>query len=178
MNRVLHVGCGGTPLPPDFPPDQWEEVRLDINPDVKPDIVASITDMSCIDDASYEALYSSHNLEHLYAHEVPAALNEFRRVLKPGAQLFVAVPDLQAVAEQVAGGNLTGSLYESPSGPVAAIDILFGFRICIVAGNGHYCHRTGFTADSLLKLLGEAGFREVQVVRHLPEWALHVNAKV
>jgi predicted SAM-dependent methyltransferase len=30
-----------------------------------------------------DALYSSHNIEHVFAHEVVPTLKEFRRVLKP-----------------------------------------------------------------------------------------------
>ena len=59
---------------PAFNTDDWKEVRADINKDVNPDIIASMTDMSSIDDNSYDAIYSSHNIEHLYAHEVPLAL--------------------------------------------------------------------------------------------------------
>ena len=36
-----------------------------------------MTDMSMVDSAAVDAVWSSHNLEHLYAHEVPVALGEF-----------------------------------------------------------------------------------------------------
>ena len=47
--KVLHVGCGPPnpqSLHKQFRGEEWEEIRLDINPDVEPDIVGSITDMS------------------------------------------------------------------------------------------------------------------------------------
>ena len=57
-----------------FPPGKWVETRLDIDPSVKPDVVASMTDMSSVPDASCHAVYSSHNLEHLFPHELQQAL--------------------------------------------------------------------------------------------------------
>ena len=53
---VLHVGCGIRGLHPSFKPEQWQELRLDINPDVKPDIVSSITDMKDVSDESVHAI--------------------------------------------------------------------------------------------------------------------------
>ena len=78
MNKkFLHVGCGRlTKLhsTPEFNSDIWDEVRVDIDKSVNPDIVASMTDMSVIESENYDAIYSSHNIEHLFSHEVPIAL--------------------------------------------------------------------------------------------------------
>ena len=52
----------------------WREIRLDLDPAVQPDIVCSITDMSPVATDSVDAIWSSHNLEHLQRHEVPLAL--------------------------------------------------------------------------------------------------------
>jgi len=40
-------------------------------------------DMPAVADGSVDAIYSSHNIEHLYPDEIPVALKEFLRVLKP-----------------------------------------------------------------------------------------------
>lgn len=89
-------------------------IRLDIDPTFNPDIVGSITDMSAVADNSMDALYSSHNIEHLYPHEVQIALKEFLRVLRPDGFAIVACPDLQSVAELVAQDKLTEPAYQSP----------------------------------------------------------------
>ncbi|ABA81708.1 methyltransferase domain-containing protein [Rhodobacter sphaeroides] len=164
---VLHVGCGAAnpaKLPGDvFPAGDWRELRLDIDPGVAPDILASITGMPMVADGSVDAVWSSHNLEHLRPHEVPLALAEFHRVLRPGGFLLATLPDLQAVALLVAQGLLEEPAYVSALGPIAPLDILYGFRPAIAEGNDFMAHRTGFTAASLARHLGAAGFAEITV---------------
>jgi len=166
QKTVLHVGCGPKnpeALPPLFRSEEWREVRLDINPAVEPDIIGTITDMAAVADRSVDGVYSSHNLEHLYAHQVPLALAEFNRVLTDSGVALVTLPDMQAIAAFVAEGNLEETLYISPAGPIAAIDIFWGHRPAIAAGNDFMAHRTGFTAATLGQKLLAAGFAEVQV---------------
>ncbi len=175
QKTVLHVGCGPygrDSLHKTFRTKEWLEVRLDIDPSVKPDIIGTITDMSGVASEFADALYSSHNLEHVFNHEVPVALAEFYRVLKPGGFALITLPDIQKVAECVAEGNLEDTLYVSAAGPIAAIDILYGFGEAIARGNHYMAHRTGFTAQSLAKKMQEAGFRDIEVRReNLDLWA-------
>ncbi|MEG3838989.1 tetratricopeptide repeat protein [Microcoleus sp. herbarium14] len=164
--KVLHVGCGSyslSGLHETFRTDEWQEVRLDIDPNVKPDIISSITDMSSVSSQSFDAIWSSHNIEHIYHHEVAIALAEFYRVLKPGGFVLITLPDIQKVAEYVAEGNLEQPLYTSPSGPISALDILYGFGADIAKGKYYMAHRTGFTQQSLALKIQEAGFHPVEV---------------
>ncbi len=176
--RVLHVGCGAAApekLHPAFRGAAWHEVRLDIDADVSPDIVGSITDMAQIEAASFDAVFSSHNLEHLYPHEVPIALREFRRVLKPSGFALITLPDMQGVAELVAKGGLTQTAYVSPMGPITPLDMIYGFRPALANNNLFMAHHTGFTGQSLLAELGQAGFAYATVQRHsaaLCLWAI------
>jgi predicted SAM-dependent methyltransferase len=159
---LLNVGCGAIgpvdPLPSLFRSPGWGEVRLDIDPGVEPDIVASITDMSSIRSDSVDALWSSHNLEHLYDHDVGKAMAEFRRVLKPAGFVYLKVPDLQAVAEFMAANGAEKPAYESPAGPIAPLDMIYGLRTAIAAGHHYMAHRTGFTPHILERVLETAGF--------------------
>lgn len=168
MRTVLHAGCGDAGpdgLPVDFRGPNWREVRLDLDPNVKPDIVASITNLIGVADVSVDAVWTAHVLEHLFAHEVPLALREFFRVLKPGGTLALAVPDIQAVAERVANGGLEAVAYESPAGPICPIDMLYGLRWAIAQGNHYMAHKTGFTATTLGLKMGHAGLVNVVVDR-------------
>jgi hypothetical protein len=57
-----------------FAGSDWREVRLDIDKAVNPDIVGTMTDMKRFATKASMPFFSSHNIEHLYAHEVPRAL--------------------------------------------------------------------------------------------------------
>lgn len=168
MKTVLHVGCGvHTPdkLHETFRGPEWREVRLDINPAVKPDIVASMTDMSMVKAGTFDALYSSHNLEHLHPHDVPVALAEFRRVIKPSGFVLITVPDLQQVAEYVAADKAEEAILMTNKGPITPLDVMYGFRPFLANGNLFMAHNFGFTATTLGTFLREAGFASVNVER-------------
>jgi SAM-dependent methyltransferase len=141
---------------------RWEEVRLDIDPEVKPDVVGSITrlDLS-FSPQSFDALWSSHVLEHLYAHEVYPALRQFFRVLKPNGFALIMSPDLEAVAHHIIKHGIAAVAYESPAGPIRPLDMLYGHSRAIERGQYYMAHRTGFTAERLSNLLLSAGFSTV-----------------
>lgn len=157
----LHVGCGGLRSPhvsPGLRGTHWREVRLDIDPGVAPDIVASITDMEGVPNASVDVVYSAHNLEHLYPHEVPLALREFRRVLKPDGLLVATCPDLESVCRRLVEGGAASTAYTSEAGPIAPLDMLFGLRSALADGRLPMAHRFGFTAQTLADAAQAAGF--------------------
>ena len=176
---VLHVGCGppGHPsLHESFRGPGWHEVRLDVDPGVRPDIVASIADMSPVPDASVDAIYSHHNIEHVFAHEVPLVVSEFLRVLRPGGEAVVATPDLQAVAKAIAADRLELPLYRAQVGAITPLDVVYGLRRDIEGGREYMAHRTGFTLRTLASKLRQAGFVDVRV-QHGPTYTLWAQAR-
>ena len=77
IHTLLHVGCGHNRLDrttKGFNNKKWNEIRLDIDESVNPDLTGTMTEMSSVKDLSVDAIFSSHNIEHLYPHEVPVAL--------------------------------------------------------------------------------------------------------
>ena len=178
--KLLHVGCGHNDKSKTtdvFASEDWDETRLDIDDSVKPDLVCSITDMSVIEDGSYDAIYSAHNIEHLYAHEVPLALKEFHRVLNKKGIAFIRCPDLLTIAEYIVKGKIVEPMYQSPAGPVCPIDALFGMRSLLV-DNSFMAHRVGFTAELLTGSLKEVGFNNVVCARSLNAVELFAIASV
>jgi predicted SAM-dependent methyltransferase len=160
---VLNVGCG-YPSPQNlharFHSSDWHEVRIDIDPAVQPDFVCSITALAPIASNSVDAVWSSHNLEHIHHHEVPSALGEFFRVLRPGGLLLLTTPNLQKAAEFVAHDQLEHEIYRSPAGPITPFDMIFGHSASLARGQSFMAHKTGFTARTLERLLIETGFAD------------------
>jgi len=164
--KLLHVGCGPArknSTTRAFNTDEWEEIRLDIDPEVSPDIIGTMTNMSKVPDESVDAIFSSHNIEHLYPHEVPVALAEFLRALKPDGFAVITCPDLQSVCALVAQNKLLEPAYTTPI-PVAPLDILYGHRASLAHGNLFMAHRCGFTESALRQALSHAGFSVIATI--------------
>lgn len=99
-------------------------------------------------DASFDAVYCSHMLEHLHPDVAEHCLQEARRVLAPGGVLRLAVPDLDAM---VAGYD-----------PADPDQFLWG----VFQGRGARAKRSArhwwhYNAVSLEALLRRLGFRQV-----------------
>ena len=161
MKTVLHVGCGPQKKSNinGFNNDNWKEIRFDIDKKVKPDIVGTLTDMKLVETNSVDAIYSSHNIEHVFPHEVPIVLKEFYRVLKDDGMVVLRCPDLQSACEAIVNDKLLEPLYGSDAGPIAPIDLLYGYRESIALGNEYMAHKCGFTYSVLNSLFLEAGFK-------------------
>ncbi len=161
MKTLLHVGCNYKDKShlEGFNNDNWKEIRFDIDESVKPDIVGTLTDMKLVETASVDAIYSAFNIDHIYPHQVSTALREFYRVLKEDGMTFIICPDIQRVCEVVAQDKLVEPLYDSPTGPISPIDILYGHRRSIAQGNEYMAHKGGFTYSVLNGVLYGAGFK-------------------
>lgn len=110
------------------------------------------------DIGTFDCIYSSHCLEHLYPYEVPRALEEFKRVLNPGGALFVVVPDLEDVKPDTTVIASTGL------GPLCGLDMYYGLHTELES-NPHMAHHCGFIAPVLHDALLAAGFEQVKAER-------------
>ncbi|WP_084674851.1 class I SAM-dependent methyltransferase [Bradyrhizobium sp. WSM2793] len=167
MKRLLNAGSGpGTAqrIARMIVDHGWEETRFDIDPDVKPDVLGSILDLSgAFAPQSFDAVWSSHVLEHLYAHEVYPTLRQFHQVLKPDGFALIMSPDVESVAQFIVEHGIAAIAYHSPAGPIRPLDMLYGHSRAIGEGRVYMAHRTGFTAERLGNLLLMAGFPSVSV---------------
>lgn len=182
--KFLHVGCGTLTkvnTTEEFASDRWEEVRLDIDESVRPDIVASVLNLDMVEANSFDAVYSSHNIEHVFSHEVPSMLKEFIRVLNENGVFVVKCPNLLHVAELIANDKLTEAAYISPIGPITPLDMVYGHSDSIAKGNTYMAHKCGFTPKSLKKTLEESGFKSVGTLSRksqLDIWAVASVKKI
>lgn len=143
----LHIG-GNEPHP------EWK--ILDIEPRPEVDYIGDASDLSQFEDNSIAAIYASHVLEHFYYsidNELINTLKEWYRVLKPGGQLFISVPDLRKLCW----------LYLHPEFKFAdrthIMRIIFGGQT-----NIYDVHKVGFDVELLVIYLAEVGFKEYQQV--------------
>ncbi len=186
MKKLLHVGCGVATLeklPQGFNDGNWQEVRFDIDdaPEIGADILGTITDMSGVEDAHVDALYSSHNIEHVYYHQVLDVLKEFRRVTKPDGFCVITCPDMQTVAQYMADGKFDDPIYHSVSGPISALDIAYGHIASLRNGHEYMAHKMGFSLKLLGEFLGRAGFPKYLTKRRQDKhdlWAVAFNYDV
>lgn len=124
----------------------WKIVNIKPGPGV--DFVGSIMDLSAFGDGSVDELYASHVYEHLdYTSELPRALAEAHRVLKPGGVLRIGVPDLEVLGPLVASPRLS-------------LDDRFYVMRMIFGGQTDEFdyHSVGFTFDLLAGFLQQARF--------------------
>jgi SAM-dependent methyltransferase len=130
---------------------------------------------------SVDAVFSSHNIEHLYPFEVPIALKEFLRVLKPDGFVVITCPDLRSICQLVADDKLDDVAYQSPSGPITPLDVLYGHGPSLERGDHYMAHRSGFTQRTITQSLRGAGFSGVATMSrgrppHFDLWALATKA--
>jgi len=183
MKTFLHVGCGPKQKERTTKAlSSWNELRFDIDESVKPDLVGTMTDMSSVSSETVDAVFSSHNIEHLYPHDVPVALSEFVRVLKPDGIAVITCPDLKSVCALIADDKLTDAAYTSPAGPIAPIDILYGLKTSMARGNLYMAHRSGFTKKVLTATLQAAGFKSIAAMSrgypYFDLWAVASKAEM
>jgi predicted SAM-dependent methyltransferase len=135
----LHLGCGKRYIP--------GFVHIDAVDYPHVDHVATIDNLSFIQDASVDLIYNCHVLEHFKRREVGRVLKEWHRVLKPGGILRISVPDFAKLCE----------VYQKYGQLDLVIGALFGRQDYLY--NIHY---NVFDFPTLKRELESAGFIDVR----------------
>lgn len=102
MYEKLHLGCGPKHLDGYFHIDALDYAHVDH--------IGPVDDLGFIKDAQVEHIYACHLLEHFGRTKHAKVLREWRRVLKPGGTLRIAVPDFEACAKLYVAGKLDNGL--------------------------------------------------------------------
>jgi len=161
QRRVLNVGGQSRAIQLPDAYAGFEQVLLDLDPNVGADIVLDVRELTSLASHQFDAVYCSHNLEHVRKHEVPVVLAGILHVLKPGGLAQIIVPDLQELMVTCVqqGIDLDGLLYDSPMGPITPLDVLYGHAGMIEqSGQDYYANRTGFTSRTLANVVEASGF--------------------
>ncbi len=165
---VLHIGiASATPqnLNVSFQTPLWHCIRVDSEALVRPDIETPCDNLSMIPDSCIDAIWMPQVLHKIYDHRTIPTLQELCRVLKEGGTVYISVPDAQIAGAYLAHNRLEDTLYTANAGEINSLDLLFGFRKGLQAGNLALQHRTAFTSETLAFKAREAGFTNIQVKR-------------
>ena len=123
-------------------------IDIDVNPDLKPDIVGDIRKLP-FEDESVDGIVASHVLEHVPNKDIDQCMREWRRVLKMGGSLFIAVPDLMKACKYFLENYMGKRDYW--------YQCIYGARR--YPGDGH---QQGFTEFQLTEVLFFYGFHSLQ----------------
>jgi len=148
-----NIGSGGDII------EGYVSVDLYANADIKDDI----TKLTTIKDNSVDEVLTTHVLEHLSDKDVFPAMYSIYRILKPGGEWLIEVPDLIWVLKD---------FMDTPD------QNRWGWKLQTIFGlqchNGEY-HRTGFSDWRLGQMLKEVGFTNIQIETSFSE---HYNQGV
>jgi predicted SAM-dependent methyltransferase len=137
----VHLGCWHRHIPGFLHIDLCDMPHIDYK--------SEISRLPFLPDGSVELIYCSHAFEYLDRDEANNALAEWRRVLRPGGRLRLAVPDFEAL---IAVYRHTGEL-KNILGP------LYGrMQIDTPVGKVLLYHKTVYDEVSLKALLEHAGY--------------------
>lgn len=159
------------------------------------DYQADVRDLSFLETASVEELYSAHAVEHFSYTEIDQILKEWNRVLQVGGKITIKMPDLDFLCRAYVEGihsteeimiAIFGGFADYPGGP-DGWEKMSGNprweRNTMRDGNiphpGKYtewaAHKALYTFDSFKVRMEQAGFNQIQrVVEN--DWELHVVA--
>jgi SAM-dependent methyltransferase len=145
--RRLHWGCGTVIA------EGWINTDVQKMPGV--DLVTDARAGLPFPDGSIHCIASQHVLVELTIRELVPALQELRRVLRPGGVLRMGLPDLERALEAYARRD-TSYFHLIPD---KAARVLSGKLMCLLLWHGH--SRTPLTYEWMEELMLRAGFREV-----------------
>ncbi|HET6865010.1 MAG TPA: sulfatase-like hydrolase/transferase [Solirubrobacteraceae bacterium] len=143
----LHLGSGTEYRP------GW--VNVDIDPACNPDVVSSVDRLDDFADGTAAVIEACHLFEHLTFDEAHAALAEWHRVLRPGGELYLEMPDFEQCV------RLLGQHFDAHGHDLAMVGI-YGWAPDIAEWGHTQVHKWGWTKSTLSEALRAAGFDDIE----------------
>ncbi len=143
----LHLGCG-----PEYR-EGW--INVDTNAESKADIVSDVKKLPVFTDSSVDVIEACHLFEHLTYYDAVAALDEWSRVLKPGGELFLEMPDLDACI------RIMGEHADKEGFDLGLIG-LYGWPPAIKNEGVPQIHKWGWSRKALSEALRKVGFEAIE----------------
>jgi len=143
----LHLGSGPNAL------QGW--TNIDVDEQYSPELVHDLSQGLPFADGTIELIYSEHFFEHLTLDDGLSLLKECKRVLRPGARLRIAMPDLATVINAYAT-NWRDQVWvkDFPELTSAAHMLNFALR--------EWGHQYVYDHDDLVQRLGDVGFVDIE----------------
>ena len=145
----LHIGCHREHR------DGW--LNIDARAEVSPDVVAVAHRLGMFPDGSVDVIEACHLFEHLPLHEARASLDEWARVLRPGGELLLELPNIDACVR-----ILTQT--KNPADRDLAMVGIFGWQPGVETNGDGWAHRWGWSPDSLRVAMESRGFGNVEIL--------------
>jgi SAM-dependent methyltransferase len=121
----------------------------------KPDLLADITNLHMFADSSVDEIITIHVLQKFYFWQMPAVLQEWRRVLKPGGRLIIETGNLLHACAEIMRHPFNGALPSSQTTMFA----LYGNP---AEQDEKMTNRWCFTPQTLTQILLDMGFDEIR----------------
>ncbi len=142
----LHVGCGDKYLP--------GFVNIDVAPDSKADLLLDVDEFHMFSDGRADVIALYHVFEHLHYDQARHALREWFRVLKPGGELILEMPNLDVCMREI------GRHFDVENVDLA-LGGIYGYPPAISRDGLSQTHKWGWTPASLTAELEAAGYVDV-----------------
>jgi len=110
----------------------------------------SIVDLQQFEDDSVDLIYASHVIEYFDRQEITDVLKEWKRILKQGGKLRLAVPNFEKIANLYADGSYPLDNF---------VGLLYGR---MMMGEQRIYHKTVYDFSSLKKVLETNGFSDIE----------------
>jgi len=143
--RGVDIGCGPLDRSEQFP--GYDLVRVDIRDDVNPDYRCDVR-LLPFDNESFDLVFSSHVLEHLGRSEWEEVLKEWLRILKPGGEVFLVLPNIEWAIKNFKSDVVSNDV----------LNVLYGAQ-----SNPYDFHYNGLWPKRVAQALKDNGVNEVNV---------------